>query len=221
MGVRGLRQATGRPSAIPALIPAVREDACLAFANTLSWRGREAPVERLVDTSALLGWVGEGGSVPPARVRRVAQWAARHPADAALLLAEAIALREAIHAVFAAMARGNPAPPRDFAALSRAVSETPARQRLVRSNGGHGWQIELWPADRTAPAAAALLAPALWSAADLLVGARKERIRECANAECLWLFLDESKGGSRRWCDMAACGNRAKARRHYLKVRRG
>ncbi len=78
-----------------------------------------------------------------------------------------------------------------------------------------------WPSDRTAPAAADLLAPVLWSAADLLAGAHKTRIRECANAECLWLFLDESKGGTRRWCDMASCGNRAKARRHYLKVKRG
>jgi predicted RNA-binding Zn ribbon-like protein len=213
---------TGGLSAIPALISAVREDACLAFANTLSWRGRDAPVERLVDVAALLGWAEEGGAIPPVSIRRFARRAAAmHPAYAIELLAEAIALREAIHTVFAATTRRNPAPARDFAALSRAVSEAPARQRLVRSNGGHGWQIELWPADRTAPAAAALLAPVLWSAADLLVGAHQERIRECANAECLWLFLDESKGGTRRWCDMAACGNRAKARRHYLKVRGG
>jgi predicted RNA-binding Zn ribbon-like protein len=37
----------------------------------------------------------------------------------------------------------------------------------------------------------------------------------------MWLFVDESKNGTRRWCDMTACGNRAKARRHYLRSRDG
>ena len=45
------------------------------------------------------------------------------------------------------------------------------------------------------------------------------RIRRCANDQCLWLFIDTSKGGTRRWCDMSACGNRAKARRHYSKIK--
>ena len=49
----------------------------------------------------------------------------------------------------------------------------------------------------------------------------QQRIRRCTNDDCLWLFLDESKNGTRRWCDMASCGNRAKARRHYLKMKQG
>ena len=55
------------------------------------------------------------------------------------------------------------------------------------------------------------------SAADLLANAEHRRVRRCANDECLWLFLDHSKGGTRRWCDMNACGNRAKSKRHYLR----
>ena len=43
------------------------------------------------------------------------------------------------------------------------------------------------------------------------------RIRICQN--CRWLFLDRSKNGSRRWCDMAVCGNRQKAKRHYRRCR--
>jgi predicted RNA-binding Zn ribbon-like protein len=35
----------------------------------------------------------------------------------------------------------------------------------------------------------------------------------------VWLFIDASKNATRRWCDMASCGNRAKARRHYLKLK--
>ncbi|MGE0279443.1 MAG: CGNR zinc finger domain-containing protein [Rhizobiaceae bacterium] len=44
-----------------------------------------------------------------------------------------------------------------------------------------------------------------------------DRIRICQN--CRWLFLDRSKNGSRRWCDMAVCGNRQKAKRHYHRRR--
>ena len=68
---------------------------------------------------------------------------------------------------------------------------------------------------RRQPSANLLLAPVLWSAADLLVGRQLARVRQCANPACGWLFLDDSKSGNRRWCSMSACGNRAKAHRHY------
>lgn len=56
------------------------------------------------------------------------------------------------------------------------------------------------------------------SALSLLHGPRMERIRICAN--CGWLFLDESRNRSRIWCDMAVCGNRRKAHRHYHRRKR-
>src|SRR5436190_1775578 len=45
-------------------------------------------------------------------------------------------------------------------------------------------------------------------------GGHDRRFRICANDTCRWIFYDESRSGQRRWCDMATCGNRAKARRH-------
>ena len=41
-----------------------------------------------------------------------------------------------------------------------------------------------------------------------------QRLRICANDTCRWAFFDDSPTGRRRWCDMATCGNRAKAARH-------
>jgi predicted RNA-binding Zn ribbon-like protein len=41
-----------------------------------------------------------------------------------------------------------------------------------------------------------------------------QRLRVCANDTCRWAFFDDSPTGRRRWCDMATCGNRAKAARH-------
>jgi predicted RNA-binding Zn ribbon-like protein len=57
----------------------------------------------------------------------------------------------------------------------------------------------------------------LWSAGDLIVSPEGGRLRHCLNDQCGWLFMDDSKNGSRRWCSMRSCGNRAKAQRHYLR----
>ncbi|MEV0070883.1 MULTISPECIES: CGNR zinc finger domain-containing protein [unclassified Amycolatopsis] len=60
-----------------------------------------------------------------------------------------------------------------------------------------------------------------WVAVDdylRLLGDRPERIRHCANPECVLYFYDVSKNGTRRWCSMSGCGNRAKSMRHYRRV---
>ncbi|MFD9962150.1 CGNR zinc finger domain-containing protein [Amycolatopsis sp. NPDC058986] len=41
------------------------------------------------------------------------------------------------------------------------------------------------------------------------------RLRPCANDECQLFLLDRSRANRARWCSMAVCGNREKARRHY------
>jgi predicted RNA-binding Zn ribbon-like protein len=107
---------------------------------------------------------------------------------------------------------GKPATSRDLEALNQALAQAPARRALRRGRGGYEWEV-----NGKSGTALALLAPILWSAGDLLAGPRLDRVRRCANPECGWLFLDDSRAGKRRWCSMSACGNRAKARRHYHK----
>jgi predicted RNA-binding Zn ribbon-like protein len=46
-----------------------------------------------------------------------------------------------------------------------------------------------------------------------------ERVRICANDTCRWVFFDQSRSGRRIWCDMASCGNRAKAARHRARAK--
>ncbi|MEU0472564.1 CGNR zinc finger domain-containing protein [Streptomyces olivaceus] len=48
---------------------------------------------------------------------------------------------------------------------------------------------------------------------------RPGRLKPCGNPECRRFLLDRSKPNSARWCSMAECGNRMKARRHYQRVR--
>lgn len=198
------------------LISAVREDLCLDFTHTVSWRGSAAPIERLADIDDLLSWIERNAGMARDALRRIGRWTRDNPEAAQELLGEAVKTRETIYRILSAIAEGRPVPDKDFAGLTRAIAETPPRNALVRSDGRFGWRI----ADLR-PVAAHLLAPVLWSAGDLILAADRRRVRRCANEECLWLFLDESKSGTRRWCDMASCGNRAKARRHYSRIKEG
>ncbi|MYX93695.1 hypothetical protein GT045_02435 [Streptomyces sp. SID486] len=64
-------------------------------------------------------------------------------------------------------------------------------------------------------------APAWLAARDYLnlLARAPERIRACAGGGCVLHFYDTSRNGTRRWCSMAVCGNRAKASRHYARSR--
>jgi len=201
------------PDATPIdLTAAPREATCLDYANTRMYRGGATPVEQLGGWSELLDWIGGTALLSADAVAELRGWAGANPDQAASLFAAAIALRELVYRVFSAVASDTPVAEADLAALNQALSESPPRVRLARLAGAYAWRVE--DASLSAPA---LLAPILWSAADLLVQAPHRRIRQCANPQCLWLFIDASKNGTRRWCDMTACGNRAKAHRHYLR----
>jgi predicted RNA-binding Zn ribbon-like protein len=52
-----------------------------------------------------------------------------------------------------------------------------------------------------------------------LLATAPDRIRGCAHEACVLHFFDTSRNGTRRWCSMAACGNRAKASRHYARTK--
>jgi predicted RNA-binding Zn ribbon-like protein len=53
----------------------------------------------------------------------------------------------------------------------------------------------------------------------VIAAGRSERLRACASETCRWIFFDDSRTGRRRWCDMASCGNRAKAARHRARAK--
>jgi len=196
------------------VIAAPPEDLCLGFVNTRCWRGMATPSEELHGVDDVLAWSAGTGGVDAAIARDFSvKWRAR-PVDAADAFAEAIALREMLFRLFGAVATREPADPADLDAFNAALGWAAARSCMVCRDGAFVWSV-----DGLRPSAAALLSPVLWSAADLLAGARRDRVRQCDNPQCRWVFLDDSKSGNRRWCSMASCGNRAKAHRHYLKRR--
>ncbi|MCX6026505.1 MAG: CGNR zinc finger domain-containing protein [Chloroflexi bacterium] len=66
-----------------------------------------------------------------------------------------------------------------------------------------------------------VLWPVMRSAAELLTSDLASRVGQCQDDRgCGWLFIDTSRNHTRRWCAMGDCGNRAKARRHYLRTQK-
>ena len=53
----------------------------------------------------------------------------------------------------------------------------------------------------------------------VIAAGRADRLRACSSETCRWIFYDDSRTGRRRWCDMASCGNRAKAARHRARAK--
>jgi predicted RNA-binding Zn ribbon-like protein len=190
---------------------------CLDLANTVSRRKTDAPIDLLASYAHLVAWARLAGLVDQAGADALLAAAGRQPEDAARVLARAVGLREAIFGVMHALATAEGIPESPLATINAELGRAMAHARVVRADGGFAWG---W--DEDVPAARALDRP-LWavarSAADLLVSDDRRLIRECAEDRCAWLFLDTSKNKSRRWCDMAVCGNRAKARRHYARVK--
>lgn len=175
----------------------------LNFANTMTERESATPIERLRSYDDLVAFAEQSGIVAAAEARRLRAWGKREPEAAEAVRRDAVALREPLYAIFAAVARGRAPAAQDLAVLNVYL------QRL-RLGPSFGWE---WA--RGADAPDALLGPILRAALELLTSEKRGRVRICDADDCVWVFLDTSKNRSRRWCDMAQCGNRTKARRFY------
>lgn len=191
---------------------------CLDFANTVSERPTSEPIERLETYADLLDWIRRAGVLTPAAIRLRASAAHAHPRRAARQLSDARTCRELLYDLFAgrAASRDNPAAYAAFnARLQRLLPKTILRTSAARDDGG---AME-WAYDAPPAGAGGLgdldevLWPIWWSAAELLTSPRLAQLRQCEARDCGWLFLDESRGHRRRWCDMRICGNREKLRR--------
>lgn len=180
----------------------------LDFANTLSDRQTQAPVERLNMYGDLVAFAVQAGVVDEGRAASLRDRARRDPGDAERVLDEARHLREALYRLFAAVAGGADAHAADVAVLDGQLRRLHLDEQLAFT-----WRRDPQALDDFL---GAVVLSALQLASDPL---RRQRVRLCEAPDCLWLFLDTSRNRSRRWCDMRQCGNRMKARRHYARGR--
>jgi predicted RNA-binding Zn ribbon-like protein len=186
----------------------------LDFANTVGQHEPEVLGEWLAEYADLVWWGLRAGAIGEAEAEALFAAARAHPADAARIFARALALREAVYRVFASVGEGAQAPADDLRTLNAELAAAGAHLRVQPTDEGFGWTWEGDGLDR-------VLWPVARAAAELLTAGDLGRIGQCAGERCQWLYLDTSRNHSRRWCVMSDCGNRAKARRHYHRVRTG
>jgi len=131
------------------------------------------------------------------------------------VLRRALALREAIHASGAALARGAPPPAAALAVVNRELAAAMTQARLRPAAGGFVWDFAAAP-----PALDSVLRPLVRSAAELLLAPLRDRVKQCPGHGCGWIFLDLTKNRNRRWCEMEVCGSRAKVSRYRERQRK-
>jgi predicted RNA-binding Zn ribbon-like protein len=189
----------------------VAERLWLDFVNTdTGVRGADA----LHDFERFVLWLEAAHVLDAERSLQMRRRAEQQPAGALAVLGDARRVRTVLRAL---AERGL------FASDVRIAALAEINRVLGRSAGTR--RVEL-RADGTfarafvpvGDAFAGLLIPVVESAADALILDQLGRVRRCADPRCGRVFQDETKNGRRRWCDMATCGNRAKAARHRMKL---
>lgn len=183
---------------------------CVGFVNTVDWR--DDPVRRadpLKSYADLLHWARNAGAIPPGIAKKLACEADRHPAAAQAGFLRAITVREAIAAVLAAAVEHRQPPLEDLKRFNAALGEAGGHLRLA---GNKGEFYLDWDSDNRFDR---VLWPLVRSTAELVTSGQLERLRRCEGQGCGWFFLDMTRNRSRRWCNMAVCGNRAKVKRFY------
>jgi len=184
---------------------AITDDPALNFCNTRAGWGAPTPKEYLHTHAHLAVWAGHIGllSAPATALQR--RLGEERPAAAAKVASRAIALRSALYAALLGTATRT-----DWATVNAEVRAAAAVASLTPGPPAT-WAF---PCQSTVEHPLHLVA---WAAMTLLTEPDAARVAACPGAGCGWVFADPR--GRRRWCSMAWCGNRNKARRHAERTR--
>lgn len=179
----------------------------LDLVNTLDWRFRSSGAEERLSTyDDLLAYASQSGLLNQRQIRGIVRGS--DPAGAERALSACKELREAVAEVVYATLEQRKPPPLAMKLLEEFIKSARSYQHLVSAPPRLQWEFSYSESSPELPVWALSV-----KAARLLLSEDAERLRQCENPECRWLFLDTSRNRTRRWCDMKLCGNRMKARR--------
>jgi predicted RNA-binding Zn ribbon-like protein len=189
----------------------VAERLWLDFVNTdTGGRGADA----LHDFGRFASWLEAAQVLDAERTASMQRRALQQPAGALAVLGDARRVRAMLRALAERGAAASEARVDALSEINRVLGRSAGTRRVELNDDGSFSRAFVAVGD----AFAGLLIPIVESAADALILAELDRVRRCADPRCGRVFQDETKNGRRRWCDMATCGNRAKAARHRMKV---
>jgi predicted RNA-binding Zn ribbon-like protein len=177
------------------------------FVNTLDERLAPTPVERLPSYEALIEFTRQADLIDQDTAQALLTNTYSQQIGEVVWSA-ALRLREALYRVLYAITTPQLPDPSDIDYIEGEIRRAYAARRLTLDNTSLTW---IWQ-DSHAPERP------LWECAlaaeNLLVSPKMKRMKRCAADDCGVIFVDESKAGARRWCSMAACGNRNKVRQY-------
>jgi len=193
----------------------VAGDLSLDLVNTASqWQRTEKAYvpagESIEDVADLVSWALKAEAIDEKTARALAAKAAK---DGAQSLRRARKLRAAIYGLAVAVIDGKHPAADDLEYLNKERLRALERQTFDYASG----KFELTRRPGAEPLDAIIDTIAL-AAVELLTSDRSKRIRRCGGESCGWLFVDDSRGRNRHWCDMRDCGNLAKVRRFRKKA---
>lgn len=184
----------------------------LDFVNTLIVDENDEPLELLRSFDDLIGWVSASGIMEAERTS--AAKGKLNGEQRAKLFERSLLLRSELRKMAAAVSEGKRVPTSAIEAVNEVLSEAKGHFELSSKSGGYVTEFTLLDKGR-----ASFLIPIAQSAAKLLSDGELNLLRKCQRSACVLYFYDNSKRHGRRWCSMAACGNRAKAAAHYKRTR--
>jgi predicted RNA-binding Zn ribbon-like protein len=159
------------------------------------------PVELLPDASALARWLGAASLVNKSEsARLMRRWSAPEFAAGVQELRE---FRERVRETVLKMEQGEQVSPGVLKSLNGLLVKYPDLEQVAEGEAGFEWRRHFAP---EIPEHA--FAPLADAFADLLTAIPVSRLRKCNS--CVLHFYDTSKKGTRVWCSMNLCGNRAK-----------
>jgi predicted RNA-binding Zn ribbon-like protein len=182
----------------------------LDFANTAEGTPEgEIEREHLLSYADLVFWGCHVGILSGEDVERLLRKGHERSTEADTVYALSLGFRGHLYGLFRAVAEGEHPPAESVEALHRNECEALSRAGLAPSGGRFAWE---WA---VGDGLAGVLWPVAHSATVLLTSGPLERIKGCAG--CNWLFVDDTKNRSRRWCSMEDCGTHAKMRRYVAR----
>ena len=188
----------------------------LDFLNTMAIPV-DVEVEWLGSGEDLLAWLEAAKLLDQAALDEVRALATPEELDA--VAAQARALREWLRGFvqrhrgkpLARSAEGELEPLNGLLARDRVFTQIVARTRADTRDGDSALKLV---ARRRWQSADDLLLPIAQAIAELVTTADFAAVKQCEGSACVLHFLDTTRGGRRRWCSMAVCGNRAKQAAH-------
>jgi predicted RNA-binding Zn ribbon-like protein len=202
----------------PRDLPVVGGHLALDFANTVDDPEGPERYDHAGTYPELVAWSARIGVLRPGQAEALLTAAQEHPRARSAALKRAHLLRDILIEIFTEIAAvnsghsaatGESTPAARWAELRPFVMGAMAHAELA----WNGSTYQLTWADTTRMDA--MLWPVGSAAGDLITSAQLSRVKKCAG--CPWLFLDQSKNLSRRWCAMNDCGTQEKIRRYVTR----